>query len=115
MTNAIDRPDALALSSSSASSPENRGLRTADDGFQPLRTLPSGAPGSKRRRWGRLAACATTSYRDAVELKCLECCSWERSEAKRCDITGCPLWAVGRRIFGRAQSALDAIDEEVLP
>lgn len=101
MKKSLDRTDTPLPPRSSAIRPEYRGLRASDDEFEPLRTLPSGVPGSKRRRWGRLADRATTSYRDAVELKCLECCCWERAEAKRCDITGCPLWAVGGRIFGR--------------
>ncbi len=87
----------------SASRPaKNAGVRTADSGFEPLATLPRDAPRSYRHRWERLANEARTSYRAAVELKCLECCSWQRAEVKRCDITGCPLWALSCRIFGRS-------------
>ena len=67
--------------------------------FRPLETLPCTVPSSFRRRWERLAGKAGTSYRAAVELKCLECCCWQRAEAKSCQITGCALWGLNRRIF----------------
>ena len=80
--------------------PESEGIASTQGGFSTLSTLPSNVPFSYRRRWERLAARAATSYRAAVELKCLECCAWERTEAKRCALNGCPLWALCRRIFG---------------
>jgi hypothetical protein len=70
--------------------------------FQPLSNLPQDVPRRWRGYWLKLAGKATTSYRAAVELKCLECCAWQRTEARRCEIRGCPLWAVSRRIFGRS-------------
>lgn len=72
-----------------------------EERFSPLQTLPRDAPEAKRRRWERLAAKADHQYRAAVELKCLECCAWYRTEAARCTLTGCPLWALNRRIFAR--------------
>jgi hypothetical protein len=69
--------------------------------FQPLQTMPADVPKAHRRYWEKLAAEATTSYRAAVTLKCLDCCAWYRPEAARCEISGCPLWALNRRIFGR--------------
>ena len=51
----------------------------------------------------KLADRAPTSYRAAVELKCLDCCAWERIEARKCEIRGCPLWAASRRIFARSK------------
>jgi len=68
-------------------------------GFQPLFNLPQNVPRRWRNHWRKLAGQATTSYRAAVELKCLECCAWQRTEARRCEIRGCPLWTVSRRIF----------------
>jgi hypothetical protein len=50
---------------------------------------------------GRGAALATEQPLKAIELKCLECCAWSRPEASRCEITGCPLWAMNWRLFGR--------------
>ncbi len=85
--------------------PEKLGIRTAESKFEPLSTLPLDVPDSYRGRWERLASRAATSYRAAVELKCLECSSWERTEAKRCEIAGCPLWALSGRIFGRGGSS----------
>ncbi len=72
--------------------------REAPAGFEPLRTCPE----KLRPRWERRAAVAHAQPMKAVELKCLECCCWSRPEAARCHIRGCPLWALNRRIFGRA-------------
>jgi len=52
-----------------------------------------------KSHWLKLAGRAATSYRAAVELKCLDCCAWERTEARSCEIRGCALWAVSGRIF----------------
>jgi hypothetical protein len=71
-------------------------------GFQPLSTLPQEVPRRWRSHWLKLGGQAATSYRAAVELKCLDCCAWRRTEARRCEIRGCPLWAVSQRIFGRS-------------
>jgi len=65
-------------------------------GFSPAGLIPEGS----REHWYRLAARAHQSYRAAVELKCLDCCGWDRPEAKRCAIVTCALWAMNRRIFG---------------
>lgn len=69
-------------------------------GFQPLSSLPESVPRRWKSHWLKLAGHAATSYRAAVELRCLDCCAWQRTEAQRCEIQGCPLWAVSRRIFG---------------
>ena len=68
-------------------------------GFQPLSNLSQDVPRRWRKHWLKLADRASTSYRAAVELKCLECCAWQRTEARRCEIRRCPLWALSRRIF----------------
>jgi len=75
------------------------------NGFQPLASLPENVPRRWRSHWLKLAGQATTSYRAAVELKCLDCCAWQRTEARWCEIRGCPLWAVSRRIFGRSSGS----------
>jgi len=69
-------------------------------GFQPLSKLPQDVPRRWRDHWMKLADQATSSYRAAAELKCLECCAWRRTEARSCEIRGYPLWAVGKRILG---------------
>ena len=69
-------------------------------GFQPLSKLPQDVPRRWRDHWMKLADQATSSYRAATELKCLECCAWRRTEARSCEIRGYPLWAVGKRILG---------------
>ncbi len=80
--------------------PAQMDLRTA---FQPLFNLPENVPRRWRSHWRKLADQAATSYRAAVELKCLECCAWQRTEARSCEIRGCPLWAVSQRIFGSSR------------
>jgi len=69
-------------------------------GFQPLFSLPQDVPRRWKDHWLKLAERAITSYRAAVELKCLDCCAWHRTEARSCEIRECPLWAVSRKIFG---------------
>ena len=76
-------------------------------GFQPLSTLPQDVPRRWRSHWLKLARQAAASYRAAVELKCLDCCAWQRTEVQRCEIRGCPLWAVSQRIFGRSSRSDD--------
>lgn len=80
--------------------PEMRRIASLESGFEPLATLPTVVPASYRGRWERLAREAASSYRAAVELKCLDCACWQRLEAKRCEIASCPLWALNGRIFG---------------
>ena len=77
--------------------PTGRGEEVA--GFDALRTMPRDVPRKSRQRWERLAGRCRTSHVAAIELKCLECCAWDRPEVKRCEISGCPLWAANRRIF----------------
>ena len=70
--------------------------------FDPLATCPP----DRRQKYLKRAKLANENYRPAVELKCLECCAWDRTEVKRCAITSCPLWALSsRRIFGAHQAA----------
>jgi len=69
-------------------------------GFQPLFSLPQDVPRRWKDHWLKLAERAITSYRAAVELKCLDCCAWHRTEARSCEIRECPLWAMSRKIFG---------------
>jgi len=75
--------------------------------FQPLSSLPENVPPRWRSHWLKLARQAAASYRAAVELKCLDCCAWERTEARRCEIRGCPLWAASGRIFRRVRGAAE--------
>jgi hypothetical protein len=72
------------------------------NGFQPLSNLPRDVPRRWRDHWLKVADQVNSSYRAAVELKCLDCCAWQRTEVQRCEIRGCPLWAVSQRIFGRS-------------
>lgn len=69
-------------------------------GFDPLRLMPSDAPVRYQNRWRKLAGQAHRSFKAAIELKCVECCAWERREARECQIKECPLWAINQKIFG---------------
>jgi len=103
------RPRGGTTEASRAEIVPSRGEKPAEmdprSAFQPLSDLPQDVPRRWRHHWLKLAGKATTSYRAAVELKCLECCAWQRTEARRCEIRGCPLWAVSRRIFGRSSGS----------
>jgi len=76
--------------------------RSGEDGgrFRPTATMPKSATPDRRRRWERLGTRAARSYRAAVELHCLDCVCWYRTEARGCAISTCSLWALNRRIFG---------------
>ena len=70
-------------------------------GFEPLALMPKrDLPPRWKSYWGRLAARAHTHPLAAVELHCIDCCGWERTEAARCEVRGCSLWALNVRIFG---------------
>jgi hypothetical protein len=62
-------------------------------------------PPERRDRWRKKAERVGTSGRAAIELKCLECCAWDRPEAKRCAIRSCAIWPISSRIFSRASSS----------
>ncbi len=66
-------------------------------GFEPLKLCPS----SLRAKLSGRAARAHTSQRDAIGLMCLSCTGWSHTEASRCEIRSCPLWAFNRRYFCR--------------
>jgi len=72
--------------------------------FSPLAHMPKDTPKGHARFWGKLAARAKAgrSPLAAVELHCIDCCGWERTEAKGCRITTCALWQLNQRIFGGA-------------
>lgn len=56
-----------------------------------------------QKRFKRRVAKLATSMRGQIEIKCIECCGWDRQEAKQCQINTCALWATNQRIFhGRA-------------
>jgi hypothetical protein len=70
-------------------------------GFEPLALMPKrDLPLRWKRRWQRLGDRAHTHPLSAVELHCIDCCGWERTEAARCEARDCSLWALNRRIFG---------------
>lgn len=67
--------------------------------FDPLGTCPT----ELRERYQRRADLAEKHPMKAIELKCIECCGWDRPEAARCELSDCPLWALNRRLFGRGE------------
>lgn len=65
----------------------------------PMEFAPSDA--ASQKRYAKLAKSAERGlYKDSIKLKCLDCCGWEYTEAKKCEVTGCPLFAANRKIFG---------------
>ena len=74
-----------------------RAPRKSPEGFEPLKTCPE----KVRPRLQKKAAVAHKQAMKAVELKCMDCCAWYRTEAKLCEIKCCPLWAISNRIFNR--------------
>ena len=58
-----------------------------------------------RARYEKLAAVAHYQPQASIKLKCLDCCGWEYTEAKRCEINTCPLWALNRWIFARGEGS----------
>jgi len=48
---------------------------------------------------------------DAIYLKCMDCCCWDRKEVQRCRITGCSLHAHRTRLFRPPSSKLKAASE----
>jgi len=52
-----------------------------------------------REQYASLALRARRSPSAAIRLKCIECCGWDRAEAKACSIDTCALFAVSRRYF----------------
>ncbi len=70
--------------------------KTLNFKFEPLGTCPK----DMKKRWQKKANRAHTSFKAAIELKCLECTAWDRKEAVNCFVTSCPLHAFNRSIFG---------------
>jgi len=67
--------------------------------FDPLKNMPDRAPYKDKMR--KLAEQAgKASWKSGVELMCIECNGWNRSGAKNCMITVCPLWQLNQRLFG---------------
>ncbi len=70
-------------------------------GFEPLAMMPKrDLPPRWKKYWQRLADRAHSHPLAAVELHCIDCCGWERTEAARCEVRECSLWALNVRIFG---------------
>ena len=88
------------------------GTGEAIRGYDPLRFCPT----EQRARHAARARAATTSPKNALMLRCLDCCAWDRREVKRCEIRTCALFALSVRYFGRVElgapsAAAEAGDE----
>ena len=60
------------------------------------RDLLDGCPQGKQENLKPLVRDTISGSRaKAVRLKCIECCGWDRAEARRCQITSCALWGFG--------------------
>ncbi len=94
-TNVLQLDSRPSLNEIESSSALQEAPEAAEAEFQPLATCPPVA----RTRFERRARLAADQPMRAIELKCLECCGWSRPEATRCEIRGCPLWLMNRRVF----------------
>lgn len=66
----------------------------------------------KKRYKKRLEKCHT-SMKTAIELNCIECMGYSRSEATKCESLTCPLYSYNRRIFlGEGRNKKDLTDEQ---
>ena len=45
-----------------------------------------------RSKYLGMAKKAERGRKDAIRLKCLECCCWNPAEVKRCHLVDCALW-----------------------
>ena len=70
--------------------------RPKPEGYEPLALAPEKA----KARSSKAADLAHRQPLKAIRLKCLDCCCWDYTEAKKCEIRTCALWALNRRIFG---------------
>lgn len=48
---------------------------------------------------------ANKSRKDAIILKCLDCCAGQRGEVYKCELTHCPLWQWRTGIHETARQA----------
>jgi hypothetical protein len=64
-------------------------------GFSPLANCPE----SKLTRNALRASKAATQPKAAIMTMCLQCVSWEYTEAQRCEIKTCALWAFNQKHF----------------
>ncbi len=94
-TNVLQLDSRPSLNEIDSSNAPQEAPGEAEAGFSPLATCPPAA----RTRFERRAHLAVDQPMRAIELKCLECCGWSRPEATRCEIRGCPLWLMNRRVF----------------
>ena len=74
-----------------------KGSKAQEVDFDPLATCPK----KWRPRFEALARKSPKSLISAIKLKCIDCCAWERPEAKKCHITSCPLYMLNLRGFRR--------------
>ena len=76
--------------------PNSSGAALSPD---PLEFCPVKTRGRYRRAAKAIVEGGAGALKSAIKLKCLDCVCWDYKEAKKCEITGCPLWAFNRRIF----------------
>lgn len=51
-------------------------------------------PDKNKRLYLQVHTVDKPSYPDAVKLKCLDCCCWDRTEITNCTVRQCGLWAI---------------------
>ena len=53
------------------------------------------SPGTRLPGWAmaHLERARKGSLSGAIAAKCAECCCWQRTEIRDCEVRACPLWA----------------------
>lgn len=77
----------------------DKARQTRAKNIQAGRTLASLRRAPRPEAYAALALRARSSASSAIKLKCIECCGWDRTEAKACEIESCALFLVSRRLF----------------
>lgn len=50
----------------------------------------------------------TFSRKDAIRMKCLDCCAYDMTEVRKCPSKTCPLWQFRR---GRSEKGVESNDD----
>jgi hypothetical protein len=66
---------------------------------QAAQAILDSIPEEHQAQHKRRAKWAPRRPSDAIFLKCMDCCCWDRKEVQRCRITGCSLHAHRTRLF----------------
>lgn len=69
--------------------------------FNPLELMPEDLAATWKRSAENRAKVADRQPKAAIMLKCLDCCAWQPAEIRKCELSGCALWALRARYLGQ--------------